>query len=212
MNLLVRASVPILALLIVACSSAKLETRDVKVDANYSGGPVENVLVLSLMPDDLFESRAIMERAFAAEMRNAGVDATAGYTRFDSIDAILADPDAFQQELQRTGSASVLYLDPVKLDTDYDPGEYAARRSAYRALGLDSSASINLISDIARDASASKVVMNVGLCVPGSEDDIFNSTYDINAPGNYETEAAREYSAQFAQAVTEDLRKYSLVE
>ena len=71
---------------------------------------------------------------------------------------------------------------------------------------------INLINQMARDASAAKVVMNVGLWLPGTNDDLFNTTYDINAPGNYDVDAAREYAASFAQSVIEDLKKHGFVE
>ncbi len=65
--------------------------------------------------------------------------------------------------------------------------------------------------DIARDASAAKVIMNVGLWQPGSDADLFTSTYDINAPGNYDIDAARQYAAGFADAVIEDLKQYGFV-
>jgi len=202
-----------LIVFLAGCSgSPTLSARDVEVDDNYSGGPMSNILVLSLQSDDLHDSRVIIERGFVQQMRGAGIDATAGYAKFDSIDALLNNPQSFEPQLESMGVASVLFIDPVRLDTDYDPGEYAARRSAYRAIGFDNSAGINLINQLARDASAAKVVMNVGLWLPGTNDDLFNTTYDINAPGNYDVDAAREYAASFAQSVIEDLKKHGFVE
>ena len=200
------------ALALVACGgSPSLETRDTTVDTSYTGGPVDNVLVLSLQEDSVHDSRVVIERGIVQRMRAAGIDATAGYAMFDSIDELLARPSSFEPTLASNDVASVLFVEPLRLDTDYDPGEYTARRSAYRALGWDSSTSINLIAQMARESSSAKVVMNVGLWVPGSEEDVFNTTYDINAPGNYDIDAAREYASQFGDAVVEDLKKNGLV-
>ena len=189
-----------------------METRDVAVDQNYAGGPVENVLVLSLQEDSVHDSRVVIERGIMQRMRAAGIDATAGYAVFDSVDALLAQPSSFEPTLAAKGISSVLFIEPLRLDYDYDPGEYAARRSAYRALGWDDSAGINALAQMARESSSAKVVLNVGLWVPGKDGDIFNTTYDINAPGNYDLETARGYATQFGDAVVEDLRQYGLVE
>ena len=200
-------------LVLSACSgSPSLETRDVKIDESYTAGPVDDILVLSLQADELHDSRVIIERSFSQKMKDAGINAIAGYTRFDSMDELLANPSVFEPALEREEVEAVLFIDPVKLDTDYDPGEYAARRSAYRSLGFDDSATINLLSNIAHDASAAKVVMNIGLWIPETDTDVFNSTYDINAPGNYDVENARQYALGFAEIVIEDLRKYGLIQ
>ena len=200
------------AMLVAGCGgSPTLESRDVQVDSSYSGGAVDNVLVLSVQEDRVHDSRVVIERGFVQQMKAAGIDATAGYALFDSVDELLRNPQSFEPKLAEAGIASVLFIDPIRLDTDYDPGEYAQRRSAYRAIGFDNSATINLISDIAADASAAKVVMNVGLWLPGSDTDLFNSTYDINAPGNYDIDAARVYAAGFADAVIADLRQHGFV-
>ena len=197
---------------LVACGgSPSLESRDVQVDETYVGGAVQNVLVLSLQEDSVHDSRVVIERGFVNQMRAAGIDATAGYAVFDSVDQLLQSPGTFEPVLAEQGIASVLFIEPIRLDTDYDPGEYAQRRSAYRALGWDSSTSINLLANMARESSAAKVVMNVGLWLPGSNNDLFNSTYDINAPGNYDIDAARQYAAGFADEVIVDLRKYGFV-
>ena len=196
---------------LVGCGSPSMNTRDVEVDESYVGGPPANMLVLSLQEDSVHDSRVVIERGFTQQLKNAGVDAIAGYTRFDSIDALVADPDSFEPALKDLGIASVVFLEPIKMDLDYDPGEYAQRRSAYRALGLDTSASINLISDLAREASAAKVVMNVGLWMTGTKDDVFNATYDINAPGSYDVDTARGYASQFALNVIDDFKQYGFI-
>ena len=197
---------------LAACGgSPSLESRDVVVDTEYTGGPVSNMLVLSLQEDSLHDSRVVIERGFTQRLQSAGVDAIAGYTRFDSVDALLANPQSFEPQLEQMGITSVLFLDPIRLDTDYDPGEYAARRSAYRSLGYDDSASINLLAQMARESSSAKVVMNVGLWLPGDDGDLFNSTYDINAPGNYDIDAAREYAQAFGEEVYVDLKKHGFV-
>ncbi len=188
-----------------------LETRDTSVDKTYTGGPVDNVLVLSLQEDSVHDSRVVIERGIMQRMRAAGIDAKAGYAVFDSIDELLAQPSSFEPTLASSGISSVLFIEPLRLDYDYDPGEYAARRSAYRALGWDDSAGINALAQMARESSSAKVVLNVGLWVPGKEGDIFNTTYDINAPGNYDIDASREYASQFGDAVVQDLRKHGLV-
>ena len=202
----------LLATFLVGCSgTAKLSSRGVALDSSYSGGVVSNILVLALLEDKRHESRVIIERGFVQEMKAAGINAVAAYTKFDSLGALTADPAAYESELQEMGMEAVLFVDPIRLDTDYDPGDYARTRSAYRALGLDTAASINLISNMAAEASAAKVVMNVGLWRPGAEKDLWNSTYDINAPGNYEIETAREYTAAFAKAVIGGLREHGFV-
>lgn len=202
----------ILTLSLSACAGGPtLSTRDVTIDSSYTGGPVADMLVLSLQEDRVHDSRVIIERGFVEELRQAEVNATAGYTRFDSIDALINNPQTFEAQLREMEVASVLFIEPIKLDTDYDPAAYAERRSAYRALGLDSSASANLLGQIAAEASAAKVILNVGLWLPGSDKDLFNSTYDINAPGNYDVDVAREYTAAFAANVIADLRQYGFV-
>ena len=54
----------------------------------------------------MHDSRVIIERGFTQELKNAGVDAIAGYTRFDSIDALVADPDSFEPALKELGIAA----------------------------------------------------------------------------------------------------------
>ena len=203
---------PVMFLLLTACGGTpSLETRDTSVDQTYTEGPVKNVLVLSLQEDSVHDSRVVIERGIVQRMRAAGIDATAGYAVFDSVDQLLAQPSTFEPTVVEKGFASVLFVEPLRLDTDYDPGEYAARRSAYRALGWDDSAGINALAQMARESSSAQVVLNVGLWLPGENDDIFNTTYDINAPGNYDIDAAREYANQFGDAVIHDLRKHGLV-
>ena len=43
--------------------------------------------------------------------------------------------------------------------------------------------------------------MNVGLWQPGSKGDLWNSTYDLNAPDNHDPDMARNYSLTFADLV-----------
>ncbi len=204
--------VTLFALALGGCGgSPALESRDTSVNTSYAGGPVDNVLVLSLQEDSVHDSRVIIERGIVQRMRAAGIDAKAGYAVFDSVDELLAQPSTFEPTLASNSISSVLFIEPIRLDTDYDPGEYAARRSAYRALGWDNSAGINALAQMARESSSAKVVLNVGLWVPDQEDDIFNSTYDINAPANYDIDNAREYARQFGDVVIEDLRKHGMV-
>ena len=211
MQLILRFAVLATAFTLAACGGASLETRDVEVDESYTGGAVKNVLILALMEDSLHDSRVIIERGITNAMKAEGIDAIAGYTIIDSVDQQTADPDSFDPLLAEKGVQTVLFLDPIKLTTDFDPGEYAQRRSAYRALGMDASVSMNLIGQIAAEADAAKVVMNAGLWRPGDDKDLFNATYDINAPGNYDIDAAREYAASFAEVLIEDLRSNGLV-
>ena len=204
--------IPMLIVFLSACGgSPALETRDTMVDEGYSGGPVDNLLVLSLQPDEVHDSRVIIERGIMQRMRAAGINVKAGYAVFDSVDALLADPASFEPKLEAEGIDAVLFVEPVRLDYDYDPGDYARRRSAYRALGWDDSAGINVLAQMARESSSAKVVLNVGLWVSGRDEDVYNTTYDINAPGNYDVDASREYASAFGDAVVEDLRSHNLV-
>ena len=199
-------------LLLIGCAGQPgLSSRDVQVDADYGGGAVGKILVLALMPDELHDSRVIVERGFTHAMQDAGIDVLAGYTRFDSIDALVAAPDTFQPQLAPMGVDAVLFLDPVKLDLSYDPTAYDNRRTVYRALGMEYSESAAFWGKVAHQASAAKVVMNAGLWQPGGDKDLWNATYDINAPDNQDVGNAREYTAGFADSVIADLQAQGLV-
>lgn len=200
-------------LALAACStSTSLSSRDMRVDESYTGGPVGRILVLALVEDDAHDSRVIIERGFTHAMRDAGIDVLAGYTRFDSVDQLLAEPSGFEPRLQELGVDAVLLLDPLRLDTDYDPTAYDDRRTIYRELGWDISESVAFWSKVAHESSASKVVMNAGLWQPRSDRDLWSATYDIKAPFNYDVDMARAHTAEFAKQVINDLRANGLVE
>jgi len=103
------------------------------------------------------------------------------------------------------GVDTVVFIDPIRAK-DCDPGECTARRSAYRALGLDSSATVNLINQLAAEADAAKYVMEVTVWSPNSKSFGWGGTYNINAPNGYDTEYAKQYTADFATEVAVDLR------
>ena len=201
-----------LAALLVACGgSPSIESRDVKVDSQYSGGAVSNTLVLALVEDKLHDVRVRLERSLANEMKAAGIAATASYTRFDSIDALTQNPSSFEPQLKTMGFDSVLFIDLLRADLDYDSGEYSARRSAYRALGYNDAAAINFLAHAAAESKAAKATLGFALWKPGSGKDLWNSTYDINAPGNQDPETATEYAVGIAQYVIRDLKALGLV-
>jgi hypothetical protein len=144
-------------------------------------------------------------------MKAAGIDATASYTRFDSIDALTRDPSSFEPRLKEMGVESVLFIDLLRADLDYDSGEYSSRRSAYRALGYNDASAINFLAHAAAESRAAKVSLGLALWKPGSDQDLWDATYDINAPGNQDPETATEYAEGVAQHVIRDMKAQGLV-
>ena len=199
-------AIALLTIAVTACSSkASLELADSQSDPAYTQKPAESIAVLAWYKDDQFETRALIENAFTAAWRGSGIDAQPGYRFFDRYEGLTEQVEATAAKLVDAGVDTVVFIDPVRAK-DYDPGEYTARRSAYRALGLDSSATINLINQIAAEADAAKYVMEVTVWSPSSKSFGWAGTYNINAPNGYDSEYAKQYSADFANEVAEDLR------
>lgn len=203
----------LLPLWLAACSTAtSVSSRDVAVDESYTGGSVGKILVLAVMPDRHHDSRVILERSFSLAMQDAGISAVSGYTVFESLDDLTGEADDFAPELARRDVDAVLFLDPIRLDADFDPTEYDNTRTVYRALDMQIAESVMLWSRVAHETSASKVILNAGLWRPGGGNDLWNATYDIKAPMNYNPDAARQHSRVFAERVIADLRAAGLVD
>jgi len=187
---------------------ASLDLVETQTNPEYGQPAAEAVAVMALYPDDEFEVRALMENSFTQRLTDEGVQASPGYRYFDKYQGLLdgVGVDAAAQILLDDGIDAVLFIDPIRAKA-FDPGEYAERRSAYRALGLDSSASISLFSQIAAEADAAEVIMQVSLWSPSRKEFGWAGTYEINAPQGYDTEVAKTYVAEFATAVAEQLRQ-----
>ena len=76
---------------------------------------------------------------------------------------------------------------------------------------MDASASLNLWTQIAEESAAAKFIMEVLVWSPAQQEFGWSGTYNINAPNGYDTEYARTYTAQFAEAVAEDLKNAGLL-
>lgn len=197
---------------LMACSTTtEVSSRDVVVDQNYTGGAVNKVLVIAVLPDKNHDSRYILERSFAQSMNAAGHEAVASYTIFESLDNLTGEPEDFAPDLRERGIDAVLFLDPIRLDADFDPQEYDNRRTLWRELGMETTEAVEFWSRIAHESSASKVILNAGLWRPGAEKDLWKATYDIKAPMNYNVEAASEHSRVFAGKVITDLKAAGLL-
>lgn len=108
---------------LVACAgSPEMSSRDIEVDDGYQGGKVGKIMVISMMPDSMHDSRVIIERGFTHQMEAAGIDVMAGYTRFDSLEQLAMEPERFPARLEELGVDAVLFIEATRLDTDYDPG------------------------------------------------------------------------------------------
>lgn len=209
------STLPLLAVLVLgACAgSPSLHLAEVQRNDTWAEPPADSVAVLALYPDGEFELRALVENAFVKGLVEEGVEATPGYRFFDEYEGLLegVGVEAAARELLDAEIDAVVFVDPIRAKA-FDPGEYAARRSAYRSLGMDSSASIALLNQLAAEADAAKVVMEVSLWSPHLHEFGWAGTYDINAPQGYDYEVIKGYAAEFAGAVAHQLRQDGLLE
>ena len=186
-------------------SGPSLKLSSHQSDPNYDHKPADKIAVFALYGDSEFEIRATVENAFVTRWKQQGIQASPGYRYFDQYDGLADLIDESAAKLRNDGIDTVVFIDPVRAKA-YDPGEYAARRSMYRALGMDGAATGNLIGQMAAEADAAKFIMEVSIWSPESKFFGWHGTYDINAPKGYDIEYAKSYSADFASAVAEDLR------
>ena len=190
--------------------SPSVELVDVKRGAAAMESPASKVLVMALYPDKDLGTRTVIENALVGAFRQSGIESTAGYKVFETYAGLDDQVDLLKGKMQTGGFDALVIVDPIRAKA-FDPGEYAARRSAYRALGLDSSASFNLIGQMAAEADAAKAEMDVLVWDRQSEQFVWHAEYDLNAPGGYELEVAREYASEFGKIVAEKLKSEGLV-
>ena len=211
---LIRNTSAMVLLAVVALSgcagSPSLTIAELRSNPEYRQGPAEHIAVMMLYPDERFEDRALVENAFTAAWRANGIDAQPGYRFFDQYGNVDDRVDEMTAELTSRDIDTVVIIDPIRA-LAYDPAAYTARRSAYRALGLDTSASFNLIGQMAAEADAAKYVMEVSVWSPAEKEFGWAARYDINAPNGYDTDYAKTYSADFAQKVEADLKAAGLL-
>ena len=197
------------SLVLAGCAGGpSLTLTESQMNPHYIQPPAQHVLVMALYPDAEFELRALAENAFTGRLNEEGAQATPGYRYFDKYEGLLAGvgvDEAAQQVLDK-GIDTVIFIDPLRAIA-YDPGESAARRDAYRVWGLDTAAGFDLMGDLAEEADAAKVVMQVTLWSPAQKEIGWTGNYNSNAPNNYDVEIAKGYFAEFASAVAEQLRQ-----
>lgn len=198
--------------LVSGCAGApKVQMVNSEQDLSAMSSPARNLLVMALYPDEDEETRVVIENAVVQAFRDAGLQASAGYRALESYDDMGSQEEAIKAVLRKQGQDAIVMIDPVRVK-DYDPEAYAARRAAYRAWGMDTSASFALMGQLAAEADAAKAEMDVLMWDLGSERFVWYSEYDLNAPGAYELKVARQYASEFGGIVAEQLKKSGLVE
>ncbi len=192
--------------MITGCGGeARLKLSDSQSNPDYRDKPGEKIIVLAMYGDNEFEIRAMVENSFVGRWKQEGVNAIPGYRHFDQYDGLVERIDESASKLVKDSIDMVVFIDPIRAKA-YNPEEYAARRSTYRALGMDGAAAGALIGQMAAEVDAAKFIMEVSVWSPNTKRFGWHGTYDINAPMGYDTEYAKAYSADFASAVADDLR------
>ncbi len=201
----------LVGLVLTACAGApSIEVASSHNNAGEMSAPASKLLVMALYPEQDVETRVAIENAVVGALRESGIDVDAGYREFESYDGLDTRVAELKSALSAGGFDALLIVDPIRVK-QHDPGEWAERRSAYRALGLDTSAGFNLLGQLAEQADAAQAEIDVLLWNPASESFVWHTEYDLNAPGSYELEVARQYADALARMVADSLRKEGLV-
>jgi len=202
----------IVCLLLTACAGApSVKVAGSQQDTSRMAGPASRVLLMALYPEEDLQTRVVMENAVVNAFRQSGVDASAGYREFESYSGLENDVAELKDRMRAGGFDALVIVDPIRI-THHDPGEWASRRSAYRALGMDTSASINLIGQLSEQAAAAKAEIDVLVWDRGSESFVWHTEYDLNAPHSYDIEVARQYADEFGKMIADSLRTDGLVQ
>lgn len=201
----------LVGLVLTACAGApSITVVNSQQNAGAMSAPASKVLVMALYPEQDVETRVAIENAVVGAFRQSGIDVSAGYREFESYDGLEVRVAELKSAMTAGGFDALLIVDPIRVK-QHDPGEWAERRSAYQALGMDTSAGFNLLGQLAEQADAAQAQIDVLLWDPGSESFVWHAEYDLNAPGSYELEVARQYADALAKMVAESLRNDGLV-
>lgn len=191
-------------------TSGRYTLTEAEKNPSYAQGPLDDLMVMALYPDDELEVRVVIETALAAQLQAEGVEAEAGFRHFDRYDDLEARVAAVSARLAELEIDGIILFDPIRARR-YDPSEYANRRAFYRAMGMDTSAMFAAFGQLAAKADASNVVIGTSLWNVEVQDIAWQGTWKIKAPSGYDLDYAKAYSAEFATIIAERLRAEKLI-
>ena len=201
-----------LILLLVACGGApSIREGNSQKDLDVMSGPASKVLVMALYPEQDTETRVVIENAVVGGFRQSGVEASAGYRVFETYSGLATQVAEVKEAMEAGGFNALLLVDPIRVKS-HDPGEWAERRSAYRAFDMSTAATFNLIGQLSEEADAAKAEIDVTVWDLGSGSFVWHTEYDFNAPGSYDLEVARQYADEFAKMLSNKLRSEGVVQ
>ena len=200
-----------IAFLLSACAgSPKVELANTEKNSSAMTGAAEKVLIMGFYPEDDMETRVVIENALVSAFRKEGVDADPGFRVFENYLYVEQNVEQLKKGMDDGGYDALVIIDPIRLK-EFSNEEWYAQRNAYRALGMDNAATINMFRHAAAEADAAKVEMDVLVWDRGSEQFTWHSEYDMNLPGAYELNSAKTYADEFGTMVATQLRSEGLV-
>lgn len=209
---MIKYLIPLTAVFVLSACAGAPSIREGQSQRNLDvmTGPASRILVMALYPEENMETRVVIENAVVGGFRTSGVEASAGYRVFESYAGLETRVDEVKQAMNAGGFDALLIVDPIRV-TSHDPGEWAQRRSAYRAFDMKTAATFNLIGQLAEEAEAAKAEIDATVWDPGSESFVWHMEYDLNAPGSYDLDVARQYADEFGKMVSGTLRSEGVV-
>lgn len=191
-------------------ASGRYTLTEAEMNPSYTQGPLDDLMVMALYPDEELEVRVVIESALAAQLRAEGVEVEPGFRHFESYDDLETHVAEVADRLADLGIDGIILFDPIRARR-YDPSEHANRRAFYRAMGMDTSAMFAAVGQLAAEAEASNFVIGISLWNVEIQDIAWQGTWKIKAPGAYDLEYAKEYSAEFGAILAETLRSENLI-
>ena len=205
------ATISAIAFLMSACAGTpSVELANTQKDDSSMQAPADSVMVMALYPDADEQTRVVIENAVVDAFRRMGIDATAGFRLTESYKSLGGREEEIKQIMVAHGLDAIVMVDPIRVK-DFDPAAYDARRAAYRAWGMNTSAAFNMIGRLAAEADSAKAEIDVLLWDRRSENFVWHAEYDLNAPGSYEMEVAQQYASEFGKLVATKLKDEGLV-
>lgn len=211
-NRLTAVCIIFVTLLITACAgdpSVKEGVSQSNLDA--MSGPASKVVVMALYPDQNLDVRVVIENAVVDGFRQSGAEASAGFRVFETYSGLEARVAEVKKVMRAGGFDALVLVDPFRV-VDHDPGEWAQRRSVYQAFDLRYSSTFNAIGQMAEEAESAKSEFDVTVWDLGSESFVWYKEYDLNAPGGYDLNVAKEYAVEFGKMVSSTLRSEGVVQ
>lgn len=201
----------VLPLLAACAGGPSIKEGNSQKNLDVMAGPASRVLVMALYPEQDMDTRVVIENAVVGGFRQSGVDAAAGFRTFETYSGLDSRVAEVKRAMEAGGFDALLILDPIRVKS-HDPGEWAERRSAYRAFDLSTAATFNLIGQLSEEADAAKAQFDVTVWDLGSESFVWHMEYDFNAPGSYDLDVARQYADEFGTMVSGTLRSEGVVQ